>query len=158
MSRRIIGIDPGSISGAWALLAPEGVVVGDVPVLGKNVNAPEFARILRALSVDFAVVEDVHSFPGQGVASSFSFGRGLGTILGVVGALEIPMISVSPTKWKKHFGIVGKRDDKDAGRIKAISLFPSAKGLELKKHAGRSDALLLARWFVETETGEKCPS
>lgn len=147
---RVLGLDPGSVSAAWALLSDASAVVGDVPTIGKNVNAAELARIVREMSVSAAVIEAVGAFPGQGVSSSFQFGRGFGTIIGVVQALGLPLTFVPPTVWKKRYALAGKRDDKDAGRALAVQLYPTTKGLELKKHGGRADALLLARYHMET--------
>jgi crossover junction endodeoxyribonuclease RuvC len=147
---RILGIDPGSISAAAALLTPDKAVVFDVPVVSKNINAGEFARLVRVLNPTCAVIESVSAFPGQGISSAFNFGRGFGTLIGVVQALGIELHFVSPVRWKNHFKLAGKRDDKDAGRQLATQLYPSVTGLELKKHGGRADALLLARYYSET--------
>jgi crossover junction endodeoxyribonuclease RuvC len=145
-----MGIDPGSISAAYALLTPDKAIVADVPVVSKNINAAEFARHVHVLNPSCAVIESVSSFPGQGISSAFNFGRGFGTLIGVIQALGIELHFVSPVKWKNHFRLAGKRDDKDAGRQLATQLFPAVTGLELKKHGGRADALLLARYFSET--------
>ena len=48
-----------------------------------------------------AVVEQVHSMPHQGVASTFSFGTNYGMILGAFEALGIPYTTVTPGKWQK---------------------------------------------------------
>lgn len=143
---RVLGVDPGSVSGAVALLGDGGALVADVPTVSKRVNAAALARLLRDWGPDCAAVELVGSFPGQGIASAFNFGHGAGTIIGVLGALEIPISFYVPSVWKKHYGLVGKRDDPDAGRQRAIELFPTVAGLDLKKHHGRADALLIANF------------
>jgi crossover junction endodeoxyribonuclease RuvC len=48
-----------------------------------------------------AVVEQVHSMPHQGVASTFSFGINYGMILGALEAIGIPYSTVTPGKWQK---------------------------------------------------------
>jgi len=140
----VLGVDPGSVSGAIALLAPTGAVVADIPTMSKRVNAAELARLLRDWRPTCAAVELVGSFPGQGISSAFNFGFGAGTIAGVLGALEIPVNYYTPSVWKRHYNLVGKREDKDAGRQMAIQLFPSVTGLERVKDGGRADALLIA--------------
>jgi crossover junction endodeoxyribonuclease RuvC len=50
---------------------------------------------------------------------------------------------VTPGVWKRHAGLIGK--EKDASRELAARLYPQAT-LNLKKHHGRADALLLARY------------
>ena len=42
----------------------------------------------------FATVENVHAMPGQGVTSTFSFGKSFGYILGVLDAFGIPHAEV----------------------------------------------------------------
>lgn len=142
--RRILGVDPGSVTAAIALVAPTGSVVADVPVVGKRIHAAELARILRDWRPDCAAVELVGSFPGQGIASAFNFGFGAGTIAGVLGCLEIPVHYYTPSVWKRHYNLVGKKDDRDAGRRRAIELFPSVTGLDRVKDGNRADALLIA--------------
>jgi len=121
-------------------------MVADIPVMSKRVNAAALARLLREWRPDCAAVELVGSFPGQGISSAFNFGHGAGVLAGVLGALEIPTHLYVPTLWKKHYGLAGKRDDKDAGRQRAIELFPAVAGLDRRKDGGRADALLIANY------------
>ena len=92
-----------------------------------------------------AVIEAVAAMPGQGVSSMFRFGESVGVVLGVLGALQIPLRWVTPQRWKKAAGIVGK--DKDAARSLAIQLHPEvAELLKRKEDVGRADAALIARF------------
>lgn len=147
---RILGVDPGSVSGAYALLTPTEIIVDDLPVVDKNVSAAEFARIVKALKPAVCVLERVNSFPGQGVSSVWAFARSYGTIMGVIGALEIPLVLVSPVKWKGRWNL-GR--DKEKSRELAMRLFPSTTGdLARKKDAGRAEAALIALYHkLETE-------
>ena len=43
--------------------------------------------------------------PGQGVASSFQFGVGFGSILGVLQTLQIPIEFVTAAVWKRSYGL-----------------------------------------------------
>lgn len=90
-------------------------------------------------------IESVHSMPEQGVASSFAFGVGFGMWLGILSALKIPYTLVTPQRWKKTL-MDGMGKDKDASRVVAMRLFPSAD-LHLKKHHGRADAILIAEYI-----------
>lgn len=81
--------------------------------------------------------------PGQGVTSMFNFGQGYGVIKGVLAGIGVPYKDATPQKWKKACGLIGS--DKDAARLLAIELFPDAE-LHLKKHGGRADALLIAKF------------
>jgi hypothetical protein len=58
---------------------------------------------------------------------------------------------VTPSRWKRHHGILGSADGKEAGRALALRLFPaSAETFSRKKDHNRSDAALIARWAAET--------
>ena len=155
-----IGIDPG-LTGAIAALRQDGGIAGlwDAPILTvkKNkatrheLNIADMVEILKTLpalhdaQALVAAVERVSSMPGQGVASSFSFGKGFGIWLGILSALGIPYDLVHPVRWKKLM-LDGMGKDKDASRIRAKELFGSQVDLSLKKHHGRADALLIAEW------------
>jgi hypothetical protein len=175
--RVTIGCDPGQ-TGALAILA-DGVPVSfvDMPTMarksgGEEVNGAELAATLRGLFLThqgahfLAIVEAVSAMPGQGGSGMFRFGEGFGKLKGVLEALGIGYRLVQPMTWKKHFGLVRKRDKtldrnadqaaareaKDLSRTMAIQRFPAlADQLSRKRDVGRSDALLLALWAHETE-------
>lgn len=147
---KLLGIDPGAISGAYAILDTDTglAFVGDIPVIDKNVNCPELARIIDLHEPDRAIIERVGSMPGQGISSAFSFGRGVGRIEGVVaGMMRIEF--VTPQVWKKHFRLPGGPKNKEMSRARAIQLFPSVTGLARKMDSGRAEALLIAKWYAE---------
>ena len=72
----------------------------------------------------------------------FTCGLGMGVWLGILAALALPHSRVRPQVWKKALGL---SKDKEAARLRAMQLFPGAE-LRLKKHHGRAEALLLARY------------
>ena len=80
----------------------------------------------------------------SGVSSSFNFGMSYGIALGVVGALKIPVVHVSPGKWKKYFGLTA---DKEQSRKLAIDKWPGCEHFRRKKDNGRAEALLLAEYW-----------
>ena len=80
--------------------------------------------------------------PGQGVRSMFTCGYGYGLWLGILAALQMPYTPIRPVVWKKALGL-GK--DKEAARLRAQQLFPSAD-LRLRKHHGRAESLLLPHY------------
>lgn len=146
----IIGIDPGN-TGAIAFLDDDGLInVEDMPLMAngkkKQVNAAELSKIISGMSVmeqPHAYVEKVGAMPGQGVSSMFNFGMGYGVIQGVLAALEIPYTLVTPQRWKKAAGLIGK--EKDNARTLAQQLYAEAP-LGRKKDIGRADAILIARF------------
>ena len=141
--RAWLGIDPGA-SGAVALLTTDGEA--------KVEDYPGDAHLLADLMLNWrteyriklAALEHVHSMPGQGVASVFSFGRNAGIWEGVLAGLGIPSILVKPRQWQS--GVLLKQDGPDT---KSQSLSAARRrwpDLELgrKKDHGRADALHLA--------------
>jgi len=141
----IIGIDPG-LSGAVGVLDHNGTTaVFDMPVADRSVSGRLLWLALKDRHIALAVVEKVGSMPGQGVASTFRFGRAAGVVDGVLGALGVPTQYVSPAVWKRHFGLLKK--PKDASRLIALERFPHcADELKRKKDHGRAEALLIALW------------
>jgi crossover junction endodeoxyribonuclease RuvC len=149
----VIGIDPG-LTGAIAVLSETGelISVEDMPTFdigGKNkINVHALGASLSKYSHDArAVVELVGAMPGQGVSSMFSFGFAAGAVHGAIGALGIPLETVTPQKWKKHFRLP---KDKDAARQLAVRKWPHGP-FSRKKDAGRAEAALIALWALETD-------
>jgi hypothetical protein len=91
------------------------------------------------------VIEASQAMPGQGTRSMFTTGYGYGLWLGILAALALPYTPVRPVVWKKAFSSLGK--DKEAARLRAQQLFPSAD-LRLRKHHGRAESLLLAYYGI----------
>lgn len=152
MTALVIGIDPG-LSGALAILDERGTIalLADLPVIRDRslawIDGGEFQSILLGAirgRPARAVVERVSAMPRQGVASSFQFGVGFGSVLSILQALHLPLELVTAAQWKKALGL---SSDKRASLHKARLLFPTAE-LHLAKHDGRAEALLLAHHAV----------
>lgn len=151
----VLGIDPG-LTGAIALISDTGEAnVIDMPVRarisrkGFEIDYYTITHWIKELVHDAHIrivyVEQVHAMPRQGVSSSFNFGDGYGAVKCAIGTLGYPMKFVTPAKWKKTAGLINT--EKDAARSLAIQLFPQlAEQLNLKKHIGRADALLIAKF------------
>ena len=157
----IFGIDPG-VSGAISILENKKVIeLFDMPTMidGKKnkrqVNGAQVANIFRE-RLDRAkdtvvVVEQVNAMPGQGVTSMFNFGQSFGVIKGICSALNLPIYFVRPTKWKKHFNLI--KTNKDASRTKVIEVYPEISNkLSRKKDSNKADAILIARYFNDTQS------
>ena len=158
----IFGIDPG-ISGAISILENKKVIeVFDMPTMidGKKnkrqVNGSQVTNIIKErLNNDkekevVVVVEHVNAMPGQGVTSMFNFGQSFGVIKGICSALSLPIYFVRPTKWKKHFNLI--KTNKDASRTKVIQTYPEISSkLSKKKDSNKADAILIARYFSDTQ-------
>jgi Holliday junction resolvasome RuvABC endonuclease subunit len=144
---RVLGIDPGSVSAAFALYDTEGLaLVDDVPTVDRQVDGAEFARLIDTHKPDMAIIENVGAFPKQGISSSFRFGMGCGLLRGVVLAKGIPLREVSASNWKKHFKL---NREAEKSRSLAIKMFPAVSGLHRKRDHNRAEALLLAVYCAE---------
>ena len=153
----VIGIDPG-VSGAIVILQSEAcpfpVEWLRMPTIkqGKSsrVDAAAVARFLQEFDCGHAYIEQVGSMPGQGVASTFTFGHAAGVVEGIVIGQMIPVTKVAPVTWKRRAGLVGT--DKDAARSRAIQLWPRWAALG-KKGEGQAlaDAALIARFGPQTQ-------
>ena len=156
----IFGVDPG-VSGAISVLENKKVIeVFDMPTMidgkknKKQVNGSQVTNIIKeklnSNSEIIAVVEHVNAMPGQGVTSMFNFGQSFGVIKGICSALSIPIYFVRPTKWKKYFNLI--KTNKDASRTKAIQIYPEISSyLSRKKDSNKADAILIARYFNDTQ-------
>lgn len=146
----IMGLDPGA-SGAVAFYYPDRpqlISAYDVPLVDKRINPAALYDLIRNYGPSLAVVEIVHAMPKQGVSSSFNFGHSYGVALGVIGALKIPVVHVSPNKWKKYFSLSA---DKEEARFLAISKWPASEHFRRKKDNGRAEAALMALYGYQTQ-------
>ena len=143
---RIVGIDPG-LSGALALLDGGKLIdLMDMPVHNKRASGRLIAETVDRWGPDYSVIEDVHSMPSQGVASSFLFGLNTGIVIGALQGSGVPMVKIGSGRWKMQMGLRGK--PKDASRGLAIDLWPDfADQFKRKKDDGRAEAALIARWY-----------
>jgi hypothetical protein len=149
-ARCILGIDPG-ISGALAFYFPdhpERVAVEDMPIVGGDVDGVTLAKRIASMSPYVAFLERVNAMPGQGVSSTFKFGKSYGVAIGVISAAAIPLHLVSPARWKGHLHLSA---DKEMARALALRLFPACSDhFKRKKDHGRAEASLIARYGAET--------
>ena len=169
----IFGIDPGVSGAICALEGGEGriIEVYEMPTMidGKKnkrqVNGAEVTNIFKKELINEnnriessenyekiakVVVEHVTAMPGQGVTSMFNFGQSFGVIKGICAALKLPIYFVRPAKWKKHFNLI--KTNKDASRTKVIETYPNISSkLSRKKDSNKADAILIARYFSDTQ-------
>lgn len=150
----VVGIDPG-LSGALVAIREDLALLRaeDTPTLAagnrREYDIPRMADLIRSVSLGEptrAVLEAAQAMPKQGVSSTFSFGRGYGIWLGVLGALEIPYSTVRPGEWTKILkGLPGKGKERSvlfASRtFPALELIP--EGCKRPKD-GRADAACMA--------------
>ena len=143
------GIDPGFATGGVAFLRGKWCEVHDLPTFYKRgIDCRSLIDILQSVEIDMCVIEFQSSRPGQGVTSAFNLGQGYGQILACVTSLKIPYKIITASKWKKALCL---SKDKDASRMRAMQLYPSAApALKRKKDEHRAEALLLAAYGEAT--------
>lgn len=127
----MIGIDPGQSGGA-VLLDGTGEVIDRIAF--EKLTDHDIAGMLTIWinqspagpMGNAATIEQVHSMPKQGVASSFKFGRSFGFLIGVLTTLQIPYTLVTPQKWQKAMGCL-THGDKNVSKAAAQRLWPQQK-------------------------------
>lgn len=125
--RLYVGVDPGT-EGALTVLDDE--CVHDI-VFFKTVTESDIVEYLHDLRRAcngrfFGVLEEVHSMPGQGVCSTFKFGKAYGFIRGVLLTVGVPFDDATPQKWQRELKCL-TGGDKNISKAKAQQLFPGVK-------------------------------
>jgi len=145
----ILAIDPGAASGGFAIYDQQRLVTaGHLPTVDGMVSPQLFANIFAQFpGIDEVVVEKVGAMPGQGVSSTFKFGRGVGILEGVAAALGKRLTYVAPTVWKRALNVPA---DKEACRQRAIELWPEFANLIFRRKMdhGPAEAALIGMWRV----------
>lgn len=154
----IIAFDAG-LSGGMAILNASGdlILCDDLPVIGegaqRRIDAANLAAMIRPHLPARAVIEQVGAMPKQGVSSMFRFGKAVGTIAGVVGALGLPVEWVAAAKWKREAGLDATAE---RSRAKAIETWPMQSSLfARKKDHNRAEAALLGKWALDRAKGRE---
>jgi crossover junction endodeoxyribonuclease RuvC len=154
----VVGIDPG-VLGAFAFLGNNGEIeIFDTPnacSAGKKIQIDEdpVCRLFDERSKDIvcAWIEQTWARPGEGVVNAATQVGNYQFLRGVLRANFIPVQAVSPQRWKREMKV---DKGKDASRVRASALLPTHSTLwPLKKHNGRTDALLIALYGVRQTGG-----
>lgn len=141
----IIAIDPGANGGIACY-------DGDTRVYKMPDTETDIVDLLDDLIGEYpnvtVYIEKVGGFTGQGQPGSrmFTFGRGVGVIIGALIAYRCKIIEVPPTKWQKPYGTskgMTKTEWKNKLKDHAQKLFP-----HLKVTLSTADALLILNYAV----------
>ena len=166
-----IGIDPGLQGGVVIIpeekeeIHPGGTAVRTkyeietftMPVIPIGKKKAYNHLALRQFFVQFdaplcyAILEEQHAMPKQGVVSMMSIGYGFGTLKQCLVDFTIPHEVVRAQVWQKEFGISGRKGNTKAQALQICqSLFPNlnllATKLSKKPHEGIVDAVLIAEY------------
>ncbi|WP_334038033.1 hypothetical protein [Burkholderia gladioli] len=154
-----LGIDPG-ITGALAALDHNGALrVVDVPTRPKpgntkvrnEINPKMLQMHLRELVAPceqvIVVMEALNTFAGGSVQTMGSLEATKAVIATVCELSGFTVHSVTPQRWQSFFGIKARADeDTKAQSLRIARELYGASFCPLKKHHGRADAILIARW------------
>lgn len=143
----VLGIDPGQ-KGGIAFITDFHSEAVPMPMIGKDFDVPAIMEIIRTKSVELVVIEKVHGMPGQGVRSTFTFGYGVGVIVGTVETLGLPLRWVTPQAWKKIV-LAGTGKDKDAAIAHVRQAYPGVALVPPRcrtPHDGIADAVCIAEY------------
>lgn len=152
MSKFFMGVDPGA-TGAAAFINEAGAYIcfcdypGSAAELANQLTMHIGGPDARNLEV-FAVIEQVHAMPKQGVSSTGKFMKNAGIWEGIIAALKIPYELITPQRWRKILdSSVPKKPTKEDLRAYAIKRWPAAADdLKRVKDHNRAEALLLAEF------------
>ena len=99
MESAIIGVDPGK-KGAAVVLSTSRIILEIYEYVDPLETARNIFRWKEDYNIVLAILERVHSFPGQGVVSSFSFGMNYGVWQGVLSSATVHWKLVTPQAWQ----------------------------------------------------------
>ena len=156
-----IGVDPGSSSGAIAIIRD-----GNLQIHGMSRQTEQqIDRIFWEVLLDkgiqtqiFCVIEKVSSMPGQGSSSGFKFGMNYGFLRGCIVSNRIPFRDMIPRVWQKEFSMSKKKNEvekewKTRLLNVAQNLYPN---VEIPLYAGDSVLLShIARLIINQNSYEQ---
>lgn len=151
MKRYIMGIDPGKKSGGIALICYDSS--DDYYTQKLDLTEKDIIDFISYFSKNKLILkcylENVRSNAGgcRTPQRAFDFGTNFGFLRGIIITLNIPLETVTPTKWQKKLGCL-TGGNKNISKSKAQELFPQAKITH-----SIADALLIAEYGKRIEKG-----
>lgn len=156
MKTLYIGIDPGQSGGICAIVKqPDGswkTSAYKMPDTEHDTNSILSNACYGVPTTHtLAMLEKVGAMPGQGVSSTFKFGKNYGFIRGLLIANKIPFLDVPPRTWQKGLSIQPKGKEESKTHFKNRQ-----KGLAQQIHPhikvtlAIADAILIAEYLKKT--------
>lgn len=154
----IIGIDPGLSGGIARFENGQLTKTWVMPVHGDTQNDLDVATLTSILQenkdVAHAFLEHVTSRPGQGVVSTFKFGRVFGIVEAALCSTGISYSLIPPKVWQTIIPPEFTQDDpKERAKQYAVSIFDIDALLATTRskvpHSGIVDATLLGYWGLK---------
>ena len=150
-----VGIDPGKSGGLVTIHSKN----NECSMHKCPSTTQEMASLLRTAKnsafVDnlpiLVAIQKVHAFPTDARSAAFKFGMNYGMWLGIIGALNIPLIEVTPQMWMKSYAPLPKIKQERKKKIKEIAteIFEDVYSNENRVTYAVSDAALIALWCLE---------
>lgn len=109
-----IGVDPGSSSGAIAIIKDGILETHGINRKTEMQLEQVFSRVLWDKGMKttiFAIIERVHSMKGQGLSSTFKFGMNYGYLRACLISNHIPFRDFLPKEWQKHYSMIKKKNE-----------------------------------------------
>jgi len=144
----MISIDPGE-QGAivrWDDGVPK--YIYDMPYKGKRLDIIKLMDVIGGPHV--TVIEDVHTAPRGGVASSGNFMYNVGVLHAAAHYYGSTLVLLRPQLWKAAVGLYGK--PKSQSPLKACELFEDIFHAQINSHKNRVDraeALLIGHAYLK---------
>lgn len=143
-----VGIDPGC-SGAIAVIDEFGMIASidrfSSVVTEGQIGCLIYDRLSTIEDKKLLAIEKVHAMPGQGVSSTFKFGRSYGEAYAAAIICRAMVQPVSPQRWQKDFGLLSYGGASKSEHKKSLKEFAAARWGR-KFHSEEADAVLLAEW------------
>lgn len=139
----VMGIDPG-LSGGVGWIDGKEYGCSPLVMVAKSPDLDALAGIYRDYRPDLVVVERVQG--GRLQAGQLLMGINYGLLLGQIRTLGLPLLEVTPQKWKKALDL---SSDKGEAILRARDWFPNATLVApggRKPHDGMAEALLIAEY------------
>lgn len=149
-----IGGDPGTNGGVAVIIEPGVCKVHKWPK-----DEAEQVQLVQRLAnsyVPVGAIEEVHSMPGQGVKSMFTFGRAYQAMRTCFFAAKISFEDVKPREWQKACGITPRKKSPETKKFTEsqpeFKKRMKAKAKQLYPHAeitdATADAVLIAHYAM----------
>lgn len=110
-----IGIDPGASGSVSAIDINNRIVEtwvfksADVPGRIALTIADALGNLSESFDVRCVAVERVAAYPGQGVSSTFAFGRAYGEAIGAASVSALPVETVPPQRWQRDLELISPK-------------------------------------------------
>ena len=145
----ILSCDPGKFGAAV-------IFNNGLPVSFCNFNKISLHNflIIQKTYFDEVIIENVGSRPGQNSKATFTFGRELGKLEGILEAHGLcdKIIRIYPQTWTAFYEYMFTRKDKKKSCDLVQKLFNGNKiAMDISSYDGASDALLIAYYRYRTK-------